>query len=76
MSDSFQPNSFSQMTQNEAKEEGAKRREEAAQQREIMRDRIIYQALSQDAQARLANLAAVRPERAKKIEDIVIQMAR
>lgn len=41
-----------------------------------MRNSILSQVLSQAARARLNNLALVKPEKAKAVENYLIQMAR
>uniref|UniRef100_F6ZDV6 Programmed cell death protein 5 n=1 Tax=Xenopus tropicalis TaxID=8364 RepID=F6ZDV6_XENTR len=41
-----------------------------------MRNNILAQVLSQAARARLNNLALVKPEKAKAVENYLIQMAR
>uniref|UniRef100_A0A915E770 Programmed cell death protein 5 n=1 Tax=Ditylenchus dipsaci TaxID=166011 RepID=A0A915E770_9BILA len=53
-------------------EEAAKRNSE----QEVMKNSILTQVLNQDARARLNNLAAVKPEKAKAVENMIIQMAR
>ncbi|XP_030060265.1 programmed cell death protein 5 [Microcaecilia unicolor] len=51
--------------------------QEAAKQRESeMRNNILAQVLDQAARARLSNLALVKPEKAKAVENYLIQMAR
>uniref|UniRef100_A0A8C7TRQ4 Programmed cell death protein 5 n=1 Tax=Oncorhynchus mykiss TaxID=8022 RepID=A0A8C7TRQ4_ONCMY len=41
-----------------------------------MRNSILAQVLDQSARARLSNLALVKPEKAKAVENYLIQMAR
>uniref|UniRef100_A0A3Q3A936 Programmed cell death protein 5 n=1 Tax=Kryptolebias marmoratus TaxID=37003 RepID=A0A3Q3A936_KRYMA len=41
-----------------------------------MRNTILAQVLEQSARARLSNLALVKPEKAKAVENYLIQMAR
>uniref|UniRef100_A0A4X2L0R1 Programmed cell death protein 5 n=1 Tax=Vombatus ursinus TaxID=29139 RepID=A0A4X2L0R1_VOMUR len=41
-----------------------------------MRNNILAQVLDQSARARLSNLALVKPEKAKAVENYLIQMAR
>nr|XP_033799539.1 programmed cell death protein 5 [Geotrypetes seraphini] len=51
--------------------------QEAAKQRETeMRNNILAQVLDQAARARLSNLALVKPEKAKAVENYLIQMGR
>ncbi|XP_029464276.1 programmed cell death protein 5 [Rhinatrema bivittatum] len=51
--------------------------QEAAKQRETeMRNNILAQVLDQAARARLSNLALVKPEKSKSVENYLIQMAR
>ncbi|CAH2324229.1 programmed cell death 5 [Pelobates cultripes] len=51
-------------------------RQEAKQREDDMRNNILAQVLSQEARARLNNLALVKPEKAKAVENYLIQMAR
>ncbi|KAM6950283.1 programmed cell death protein 5 [Lycodopsis pacificus] len=50
--------------------------EEAKQREHDMRNSILAQVLDQSARARLSNLALVKPEKAKAVENYLIQMAR
>ncbi|XP_032376264.1 programmed cell death protein 5 [Etheostoma spectabile] len=50
--------------------------EEAKQRETDMRNSILAQVLDQSARARLNNLALVKPEKAKAVENYLIQMAR
>uniref|UniRef100_A0A3B3Z5Y3 Programmed cell death protein 5 n=1 Tax=Periophthalmus magnuspinnatus TaxID=409849 RepID=A0A3B3Z5Y3_9GOBI len=50
--------------------------EEAKQREADMRNTILAQVLDQSARARLSNLALVKPEKAKDVENYLIQMAR
>ncbi|XP_023701343.1 programmed cell death protein 5 [Paramormyrops kingsleyae] len=50
--------------------------EEAKQRDNDMRNTILAQVLDQSARARLSNLALVKPEKAKAVENYLIQMAR
>ncbi|XP_074470264.1 programmed cell death protein 5 [Sebastes fasciatus] len=50
--------------------------EEAKQRDTDMRNSILAQVLDQSARARLNNLALVKPEKAKAVENYLIQMAR
>ncbi|XP_075045308.1 programmed cell death protein 5 [Mixophyes fleayi] len=50
--------------------------QEAKQREEDMRNSILSQVLGQAARARLNNLALVKPEKAKAVENYLIQMAR
>ncbi|KAE8608972.1 hypothetical protein XENTR_v10011677 [Xenopus tropicalis] len=50
--------------------------QEAKQREDDMRNNILAQVLSQAARARLNNLALVKPEKAKAVENYLIQMAR
>ncbi|TWW68127.1 Diphosphomevalonate decarboxylase [Takifugu flavidus] len=50
--------------------------EEAKQREQEMRNSILAQVLDQSARARLNNLALVKPEKAKAVENYLIQMAR
>uniref|UniRef100_A0A8D0L991 Programmed cell death protein 5 n=1 Tax=Sphenodon punctatus TaxID=8508 RepID=A0A8D0L991_SPHPU len=49
---------------------------EAKQRETEMRNNILAQVLDQAARARLSNLALVKPEKAKAVENYLIQMAR
>ncbi|XP_067905419.1 programmed cell death protein 5 [Heterodontus francisci] len=49
---------------------------EAKQRESEMRNSILAQVLDQSARARLSNLALVKPEKAKSVENYLIQMAR
>ncbi|KAJ8252566.1 hypothetical protein COCON_G00218780 [Conger conger] len=50
--------------------------QEAKQREADMRNTILAQVLDQSARARLSNLALVKPEKAKAVENYLIQMAR
>uniref|UniRef100_A0A1A8FN24 Programmed cell death protein 5 n=1 Tax=Nothobranchius korthausae TaxID=1143690 RepID=A0A1A8FN24_9TELE len=50
--------------------------EEAKQRETEMRNSILAQVLDQSARARLSNLALVKPDKAKAVENYLIQMAR
>lgn len=50
--------------------------QEAKQRESDMRNSILAQVLDQAARARLNNLALVKPEKAKAVENYLIQMAR
>ncbi|XP_078066896.1 programmed cell death protein 5 [Mustelus asterias] len=50
--------------------------QEAKQRESEMRNGILAQVLDQSARARLSNLALVKPEKAKSVENYLIQMAR
>ncbi|KAL4642098.1 programmed cell death protein 5 [Arapaima gigas] len=49
--------------------------QEAKQRENDMRNSILAQVLDQSARARLSNLALVKPEKAKAVENYLIQMA-
>ena len=53
-------------------EEMAKRKDE----QDIAKNSILIQVLDQNALARISNLAAVKPEKAKAVENMIIQMAK
>ncbi|XP_072278231.1 programmed cell death protein 5 isoform X1 [Pyxicephalus adspersus] len=55
---------------------GEQAQQEAKQREDDMRNSILSQVLSQAARARLNNLALVKPEKAKAVENYLIQMAR
>ncbi|XP_016327346.1 programmed cell death protein 5-like [Sinocyclocheilus anshuiensis] len=50
--------------------------QEANQRETEMRNSILAQVLDQSARARLSNLALVKPDKAKAVENYLIQMAR
>ncbi|XP_048042849.1 programmed cell death protein 5 isoform X1 [Megalobrama amblycephala] len=50
--------------------------QEAKQREAEMRNSILAQLLDQSARARLSNLALVKPDKAKAVENYLIQMAR
>ncbi|CAL8351224.1 unnamed protein product [Merluccius merluccius] len=50
--------------------------QEAKQRESEMRNSILAQVLDQSARGRLSNLAMVKPEKAKAVENYLIQMAR
>ncbi|XP_058011339.1 programmed cell death protein 5 isoform X2 [Ahaetulla prasina] len=50
--------------------------QESKQREAEMRNNILAQVLDQAARARLSNLALVKPEKAKAVENYLIQMAR
>ncbi|KAK0426645.1 hypothetical protein QR680_009823 [Steinernema hermaphroditum] len=58
------------------KQNDAQARQAAAEQQEEMKNSILSQCLHQDAIVRLSNLAAVKPEKARMVENMIIQMAR
>ncbi|KAK2848382.1 hypothetical protein Q7C36_010064 [Tachysurus vachellii] len=49
--------------------------QETKQRETEMRNTILAQVLDQSARARLSNLALVKPEKAKAVENYLIQMA-
>nr|XP_055165628.1 programmed cell death protein 5 isoform X2 [Nyctereutes procyonoides] len=50
--------------------------QEAKHREAEMRNSILAQVLDQSARARLSNLALVKPEKTKAVENYLIQMAR
>ncbi|KAA0714589.1 Programmed cell death protein 5 TF-1 cell apoptosis-related protein 19 [Triplophysa tibetana] len=50
--------------------------QESKQRETEMRNSILAQVLDQSARARLSNLALVKPDKAKAVENYLIQMAR
>jgi len=68
------------MSELQAKHGGQGNDQQAQQedkQRETeMRNQILAQVLDQSARGRLSNLALVKPEKAKAVENYLIQMAR
>ncbi|NXN87082.1 PDCD5 protein, partial [Bombycilla garrulus] len=50
--------------------------QEAKQREAEIRNTILAQVLDQGARARLSNLALVKPDKAKAVENYLIQMAR
>ncbi|CAD5207080.1 unnamed protein product [Bursaphelenchus okinawaensis] len=50
--------------------------QQKANEQELMKQSILSQVLDQDALARLSNLAAVKPDKARGVEAMIIQMAR
>ncbi|VDD90067.1 unnamed protein product [Enterobius vermicularis] len=54
----------------------AEQARQAAEQQEMAKNSILSQVLDQSAMARLSNLAAAKPEKAKMVENTIIQMAR
>uniref|UniRef100_A0A1I8A8V2 Programmed cell death protein 5 n=1 Tax=Steinernema glaseri TaxID=37863 RepID=A0A1I8A8V2_9BILA len=59
-----------------ANQKEAQARKAAAEQQEDMKNSILSQCLHQDAIARLSNLAAAKPEKARMVENMIVQMAR
>uniref|UniRef100_A0A0N5B0Z5 Programmed cell death protein 5 n=1 Tax=Syphacia muris TaxID=451379 RepID=A0A0N5B0Z5_9BILA len=57
-------------------EEKAKQARKMAEQEEIAKNTILSQILDQSAMARLSNLSVAKPEKAKMVENTIIQMAR
>ncbi|KAB5575174.1 hypothetical protein PHYPO_G00217830 [Pangasianodon hypophthalmus] len=55
---------------------GDQGQQEAKQRETEMRNTILAQVLDQSARARLSNLALVKPDKAKAVENYLIQMAR
>uniref|UniRef100_A0A915PZC8 Programmed cell death protein 5 n=1 Tax=Setaria digitata TaxID=48799 RepID=A0A915PZC8_9BILA len=56
--------------------QAAEKAKEAAEQEENMKNAILSQVLDQNAMARLSNLSAAKPEKAKMVENMIVQMAR
>lgn len=57
--------------------DGDKQRQQQAKEREAeMRNSILSTVLTQEARARLATLGAAKPDRARMVEDIIIQNTR
>ncbi|CAG9534570.1 unnamed protein product [Cercopithifilaria johnstoni] len=54
----------------------AEKAKEAAEREENMKNAILSQVLDQDAMARLSNLSAAKPEKARMVENMIVQMAR
>ncbi|EJW80484.1 double-stranded DNA-binding domain-containing protein, partial [Wuchereria bancrofti] len=63
-------------TGSEAGNEQAEKAKEAAEREENMKNRILSQVLDQNAMARLSNLSAAKPEKARMVENMIVQMAR
>ncbi|XP_028294673.1 programmed cell death protein 5 [Gouania willdenowi] len=65
------------MSELQAKHENSNNQqgEEAKQRETDMRNSILAQVLDQSARGRLSNLALVKPEKAKAVENYLIQMA-
>nr|CRZ25425.1 Bm3026 [Brugia malayi] len=63
-------------TGGEAGNEQAEKAKEAAEREENMKNRILSQVLDQNAMARLSNLSAAKPEKARMVENMIVQMAR
>ncbi|NXK83957.1 PDCD5 protein, partial [Amazona guildingii] len=55
---------------------GDSSQQEAKQREAEIRNTILAQVLDQAARARLSNLALVKPDKAKAVENYLIQMAR
>ena len=56
--------------------EQMKNREESMKREAEMKNSLLTQILDQSARARLNSIALVKPDRAKSIENMLIQMAR
>lgn len=54
----------------------AKQQAEAREQQELQINAMLTQILTQDARARLNSIALVKPEKAKQLEGMLINMAR
>uniref|UniRef100_A0A0R3S0I4 Programmed cell death protein 5 n=1 Tax=Elaeophora elaphi TaxID=1147741 RepID=A0A0R3S0I4_9BILA len=54
----------------------AEKAKEAAEREENMKNAILSQVLDQNAMARLSNLSAAKPEKARMAENMIVQMAR
>ncbi|CAN9507021.1 unnamed protein product [Ophioblennius macclurei] len=64
------------MAELQSKHENANSQQaEEAKQREDMRNSILAQVLDQQARGRLSSLALVKPEKARAVENYLIQMA-
>uniref|UniRef100_A0A4W5M0I6 Programmed cell death protein 5 n=1 Tax=Hucho hucho TaxID=62062 RepID=A0A4W5M0I6_9TELE len=71
----FQSLSWNQMNPGDSSND-QQGQQEAKQRETEMRNSILAQVLDQSARARLSNLALVKPEKAKAVENYLIQMAR
>ncbi|KAI1717916.1 double-stranded DNA-binding domain-containing protein [Ditylenchus destructor] len=69
-------NSQQQLGQQSAPGQNKQNAEDTARQQEIMKNNVLTQVMDQNALARLNNLAAVKPEKAKAVENMIISMAR
>ncbi|XP_052318268.1 programmed cell death protein 5-like isoform X1 [Oncorhynchus keta] len=67
--------SWNQMTPGDSSND-QQGQQEAKQRETEMRNSMLAQVLDQSARARLSNLALVKPEKAKAVENYLIQMAR
>ncbi|XP_065914998.1 programmed cell death protein 5-like [Dysidea avara] len=56
--------------------ERQKQQAEAMKREDEMKNSILSQILQQDARARLNSIALVKPEKAKMVENMLIQMAK
>lgn len=66
-----------QELQQQMKDPNSQQRQEQAKKQEAeMVNSLLAQILTQDARARLNSIALVKPEKAKKIEAMLISMAR
>ncbi|VDM97676.1 unnamed protein product [Thelazia callipaeda] len=54
----------------------AEEKKKAAEREDEMKNAILSQILDQDAMSRLSSLSAVKPEKAKMVENMIIQMRR
>uniref|UniRef100_A0A6G1SJ70 Programmed cell death protein 5 n=1 Tax=Aceria tosichella TaxID=561515 RepID=A0A6G1SJ70_9ACAR len=57
-------------------EEQKQQQQQAKEKEEEMRNNLLSAVLTQEARARLATIAAAKPDRAKMVEDIIIQHTR
>lgn len=57
-------------------QESQKQQQQAKEREAEMRNNILSTVLTQEARARLATIAAAKPDRAKMVEDIIIQHTR
>ena len=76
--DSFRAQHFQKLQQDGTKpnDEKAAEARQAAEQQEMAKNSILSQVLDQSAMARLSNLAVAKPDKARMVENTIIQMAR
>lgn len=58
------------------KQQQQQQQQQAKEREEEMRNSMLSAVLTQEARARLATLAAAKPDRARMVEDIIIQNTR
>ncbi|MFH4973676.1 hypothetical protein AB6A40_000385 [Gnathostoma spinigerum] len=74
--DAIRTQRLSQLSQSGDADAKQKQAREAAEQQETIKNSILSQVLDQQAMVRLSNIAAAKPEKAQRVENLIVEMAR